>query len=119
DLGDRGATGGVVVLTPAFNRLAAGRMGIYTDVLRVRTNGRGDVPRVLAAADRIFGPSVFSAIDLAGENDGAADAINALTLALWIFAGGTAVAARSQSRSSSLAKSRKRGFPRRPFSASA
>jgi ABC-type lipoprotein release transport system permease subunit len=92
DLGDRAATGGVVVLTPAFNRLATGRMGVYADVLRVRTDSSGDVPRVLAAAERVFGPSLFSATDLAGENDGATDAINVLSLALWIFAGVTALA---------------------------
>ena len=92
DLGDRAATGGVVVLTPAFDRLAAGRIGVFSDVLRVRTTGgRRDVPRVQATAEHVFGDSLFASTDLESENDGAADAINVLSLALWLFAGVTAI----------------------------
>ena len=93
DLGDRAATGGVVVLTPAFDRLAAGRIGVFSDVLRVRTTGgRRDVPAVQATAEHVFGDSLFASADLESENDGAADAINVLSLALWLFAGVTAIA---------------------------
>ena len=45
DLGVRAASGGVVVLTPAFNAKYKNRIGIYTEALRVQTrNGAADVP---------------------------------------------------------------------------
>ena len=88
DLGDRAASGGVVILTPAYNRQFHDRIGVFTEVLRVRlVDGKRDVPRVEATARRLFGKSpFFQATDLSVENGGASDAINVLTLALWIFA---------------------------------
>lgn len=90
DLGDRGAAGGVLVLTPAFTRKYAQSIGSYGgDVLRVRTrNGAADVPQVAEAARRIFGRSpAFGIQDLAIDTQGAQSAIDVLSVALWIFAG--------------------------------
>ncbi|MGZ4691483.1 MAG: FtsX-like permease family protein [Acidimicrobiia bacterium] len=94
DLGDRAASGGVVILSPAFDREYRHRMGIFTTVLRVRTvRGRPDISRVSAAAKAAFGGSPFFQVtDLALENGGAASAIDVVTLTLWIFAGVTALA---------------------------
>ena len=94
DLGDLAAAGGVVIETPAFDRAYQGRIALWTNVLRVRTrHGAADVPRATAAARQIFGPqSGLQVRDVSAESHGAADAINALTLALWIFAGVAAVA---------------------------
>src|SRR5205814_9624977 len=68
--------------------------GLYSTVLRVRTrHGAADVPRVTNAAHRIFGQqSSVQVHDVAPESRGSSDAINVLTLALWIFAGVAAVA---------------------------
>ena len=46
---------------------------------------------VQATAEHVFGDSLFASTDLGSENDGAADAINVLSLALWLFAGVTAI----------------------------
>ena len=94
DLGVRASAGGVVVLTPEFHRRYDGRIGAFTDVLRVRTEaGRADVPRVVAAARRIFGGQpTFGTQALGVETEGARSAIDVLTLALWIVAGVTALA---------------------------
>jgi putative ABC transport system permease protein len=94
DLGDLAASGGVVVLTAAFHRAYEGRVATFSTVLRVRTRHPAtDVPRVSAAARRMFGNSpVFDVTDLAIESRGAHDAIDVLTLALWIFAGVAALA---------------------------
>lgn len=94
DLGDLAAVGGVVIETPAFDRTYTGRIARWSSVLRVRTrHGARDVPRVAAAARQVFGPqSGLQVRDVSAESHGAADAINVLTLALWIFAGVAAVA---------------------------
>jgi hypothetical protein len=94
DLGDRAANGGVLVLTPAFDRAYQQRIAIFADVLRVRTrNGATDLPAVTTAARRIFGQSPdFDVQSLAIETQGAGDAIHVLTLALWIFAAVAALA---------------------------
>jgi hypothetical protein len=90
DLGDRGQAGGVLVLTPAFTRQYGTEIGSFGGtILRVRTqHGAGDVARVAAAARRIFGQSPqFTVQDLAIETQGAQNAIDVLTVALWVFAG--------------------------------
>ncbi|MDQ1431706.1 MAG: putative transport system permease protein, partial [Actinomycetota bacterium] len=95
DLGDRGASGGVLVLTPAFNEQYQSTIGTFGgDVLRVRTvHGAVDVPRVAVAARRVFGKSSqFGVQDLAIDTQGAQSAIDVLTIALWVFAGVTALA---------------------------
>ena len=89
DLGDKGAAGGVVILTPAFNRAYANRIGDFGTLLRVRTRDPSvDVPRVVTAARRIFAPlpSDFDAQSVAVETQGADSAISVLTVALWVFA---------------------------------
>ena len=94
DLGVRAAAGGVVLLTPAFSPKYEHRIGLYTDVLRVRTRaGAADVPRVVAKAREMFGRAqTFGVQPLGIETEGARNAIDVLTLALWIFAGVTALA---------------------------
>jgi len=95
DLGRRGATGGITILTPAFYRAYVGRIGSFgTLSIRVRTrNGLPDIPQIKAAALRIFGPLPnLQVTDPATEAGGAQDAIDVLTIALWILAGVIAVA---------------------------
>ena len=94
DLGDRGASGGVLVLTPAFSRAYAKQVGFFLSILRIRTrNGAADIPGVVAAARRIFGRSSVSvAPPAAVESEGTRNAINVLTFALWVFAGVAALA---------------------------
>jgi ABC-type antimicrobial peptide transport system permease subunit len=94
DLGDRGAAGGVLVLTPAFNQKYETSIGSFGGViLRVRTrNGAADASSVVAAARQIFGSSQFLVQDLAIESQGAQNAIDVLTVALWVFAGVAALA---------------------------
>ena len=82
------------MLAPAFNRNYAGRIGLYTSVVRVRAKrGAADVPRVIAAARKLWGKQVtFDVQGLAIETEGARNAIDVLTQALWIFAGVAALA---------------------------
>jgi hypothetical protein len=93
DLGDLAASGGVVIETPAFDRAYRGRVGLFTTVLRVRTrHGIADVPRVTTEARQVFDGTFSAAQDVSAEARGGEDAINVLTLALWIFAGVAALA---------------------------
>src|SRR4051812_4896302 len=56
DLGVRAASGGVALISPGFNAKYRTQIGAYTDVLRVRTvHGASDLPRVLAAARKLWG----------------------------------------------------------------
>jgi hypothetical protein len=94
DLGVREQSGGVALLTPAFGEKYQGRIGRFTDVLRVKTDaGTADVPRVIASARKLWGEALtFQVQPLGIETEGANSAINVLTNALWIFAGVTALA---------------------------
>ena len=94
DLGDRGAAGGVLVLTPAFNQKYETSIGSFSGtILRVRTrHGAADVSSVAAAARRIFDSPQFHVQDLAIESQGAQNAIDVLAVALWVFAGVAALA---------------------------
>jgi ABC-type lipoprotein release transport system permease subunit len=94
DLGNRGAAGGVSVISLGFDRKYAGRIGDFGLSMRVRTvHAAADVPAVAAAARRMFGDAPnFDTSGVAGESAGASDAISVLSAALWIFAGVTAVA---------------------------
>jgi ABC-type antimicrobial peptide transport system permease subunit len=93
DLGERGANGGVLVLTPAFDRKYHDVIGSFNGVsLRVRTQQPSDTARVTAAAQRIWGSSPrFEMQDLAIDT-GANDAIHVLAISLFIFAAVAAVA---------------------------
>ena len=101
DLGDADAGGGIVVLTPAFNRAYFDRIGNFGVVVDVRTrHGASDVPRVFAAARPIFATSGGLSVKGGPEDtQGAQSAINVLTLALWVFAGVAALAGSSRSGS--------------------
>lgn len=95
DLGLRGALGGVLVPTPAFTRGFRDRIGTYSgSILRVRTDrGAVDVPHVVGAARRIFGGSdSFDVQSLGIETEGARNAIDVLTVAIWVFAAVVALA---------------------------
>jgi ABC-type antimicrobial peptide transport system permease subunit len=94
DLGVRAASGGVAIIPPGFNNKNAARVGIYTDILRVKTvRGAADVAQVVAAARRIWGrEQTFQVQGLGIETEGARSAIDVLTLSLWIFAAVTALA---------------------------
>jgi hypothetical protein len=88
DLGSRGTAGGVIVPTPAFVAQYRDQIGSYAgSLLRVRTEGASDVPRVTRAARRIFGSSpVFSFTSLSIEGKGAQDAIDVTTVGLYLAA---------------------------------
>jgi ABC-type lipoprotein release transport system permease subunit len=94
DLGVREESGGVALLTVGFGKQYEGRIGRFSDVLRVKTDaGTADVPRVIANARKLWGKSpTFGVQPLGIETQGANSAINVLTAALWIFAGVTALA---------------------------
>jgi ABC-type antimicrobial peptide transport system permease subunit len=94
DLGDLGASGGVIVFTPAFERRYEATIGRFGLLLRVRTHSdAATINRVTQAGSAMFGSSsAYSAKNLDVESHGARDAINVITLALWIFAGVAAIA---------------------------
>ncbi len=94
DLGVRALAGGVALLTPGFADKYQGRIGLYTNVLRVKTvAGTADVPRAVAAARKLWGDAyTFQVQPLGIETEGAHSAIDVLTAALWIFAGVAALA---------------------------
>ena len=88
-------TGGITILTPAFYRAYAGKIGSFPALsVRVRTrNGLPDISQIKAAAVRIFGPSPnLQVTNPSIEAGGAQGAIDVLTIALWILAGVIAVA---------------------------
>jgi predicted lysophospholipase L1 biosynthesis ABC-type transport system permease subunit len=94
DLGDLSAAGGVVILTPAFDRAYRDRIAVFTDVLRVRTKHPSTDNSVVAAtARRLLGTSPgFQVKELSIENRGGQDVIDVMTLALWVFSAVTALA---------------------------
>jgi ABC-type antimicrobial peptide transport system permease subunit len=94
DLGDADAGGGIVVLTPAFNRAYFHQIGNYGVYLDVRTtHGVSDVPAITTGARRIFAGSGGLSLQDGPENPGSAQsAIDVLTLALWVFAAVVALA---------------------------
>ena len=94
DLGDVEAGGGIVVLTPAFNRAYFDRIGNFGVTVEIRTrHGASDVRGVIAAARPIFAKSGGSSSQTAAEDTKSAQsAIDVLTLALWVFAGVAALA---------------------------
>jgi ABC-type lipoprotein release transport system permease subunit len=94
DLGDQGAAGGVVILSPAFNHAHLGDIANYGVAIEVRTrHGASDVPAVTAAAQRILAKSGgVSAQAPLNDTQGAQSAVNVVTLALWILAAVAALA---------------------------
>jgi hypothetical protein len=89
DLAGRGAVGGVLVPTPAFNERYGIELGTFQNlVLRVRTHdGADDVPAVVERARELFGDSeLFDVQSLGIETEGVRDAVGVLTFALALFA---------------------------------
>ena len=82
------------MLTPGFDRKYQHRIGWWAQGLRVRTTtGAAGVPHAVAAVRNVFGKDqLFDTQALNIEAEGARDAIDVLTLALWIFAGVAALA---------------------------
>ncbi|MCU1457800.1 MAG: hypothetical protein JWL73_1892 [Actinomycetia bacterium] len=93
-LGDAGAGGGFIALTPAFNEKYFQRIGNLGVTIAVRIrDGAAGVPAVAKAARPIFAKSGGVSPQANGTaSQGAQNAINVLTLALWIFAGVAALA---------------------------
>ena len=86
DLSDIAASGGVITLTPAFDRSYSKRIALFTLVRRVRVPG-ADVAHVSDVARQMFGKDeAFRLTDTGPENNGGQSAIDVLTAALWIFA---------------------------------
>jgi ABC-type lipoprotein release transport system permease subunit len=95
DLSDLAASGGLVSLTPAFDRAYSKRLALFTRALFVRVDGEAaDTARVVHLARAAFGSSDSFRVldDLRAENHGAQSAIDVLTAALWIFAVVAAIA---------------------------
>lgn len=94
DLGDRATSGGVVILTQAFDRKYRDRIALFAEGFRVRTRGTAvDVKNVVATATKLWeGDQLFDVSALAIDTEGARDAIDVLTRALWILAGVAALA---------------------------
>ncbi len=94
DLGVRASAGGVIVLTRAFAEQYDDRIGKWTDVLRVRTDGSpGAVGRATDKARELWDQDrTFQIQGLGIETEGARNAIGVLTTALWIVAGVAALA---------------------------
>ncbi len=88
DLGGRGASGGVIVPTPAFLERYRNEIGSFSGaVLRVRTDdGSADVTRVTRAARRIFRSPQFGVTSLNIEGQGAQNAIDVTTVGLDVAA---------------------------------
>ncbi|HYL51275.1 MAG TPA: FtsX-like permease family protein [Acidimicrobiia bacterium] len=88
DLSDLAASGGIITLTPAFDRAYQGKIALFTLDLRFRVQGGAvAIAHVKDVARRMFGSSRYFRVDNPGsENTGAQNAIDVLTTALWIFA---------------------------------
>ncbi len=95
DLGDRGATGGVLILTRAFGREVAGKtVGTFGTVFRIRTSrGAQDISAVVHEVRAVAHNAAYIQVNpLNIESEGGRGAINVLTVALWIFAAVAALA---------------------------
>ena len=85
DLGETGAPGGLLVLTPGFGRAYAGQIGVFGTRVRIRTeNGTSDVARVTRGSRRVLGQSLFIAQGLAPASQSARNAIDVVSRALWL-----------------------------------
>ncbi|HTL86093.1 MAG TPA: FtsX-like permease family protein [Acidimicrobiia bacterium] len=94
DLGNLGASGGIVVLTRGFDRTYGEQIGHYLTAINIRLKDPvHDLGPVSDRARALWGKSdFFSALDQTSTNRGAIDATNVLANALWIFAAVVAVA---------------------------
>jgi hypothetical protein len=88
DLGTQTAVGVPLVLTRAFDRAYANKIGLYGVGVLVRTrHGAADAGQVGAATAKIFGQAPQEAVTaLSAQNDGAQGAVDVLAIALWIVA---------------------------------
>ena len=95
DLSAQDSAGGIVVLTPGFLRRYHDEIGSFTgSILRVRTrHGAADTQAIVGAARRIFGDSPsFDVQSSTNATAGVQDAVDVLTVALWVFAAVAALA---------------------------
>lgn len=93
DLGERGAAGGILMLTPAFGQDYGSRIGVFGARLRLRLeNGDAGARGVAEVAREIFGPALFQTQGLAIETEGARAALGVMTTALRALAIAVAVA---------------------------
>ena len=92
DLGFIGTSSALLVLTPAFDRTYADRIGQFGARVRIRVHDGVDVAAVEAAARASFGDVVFATRRPATEIEGTRKATDLLALTLWLFAGVAALA---------------------------
>lgn len=94
DLAVRGSFGGIVVPTPAFYEEYRDRIGGFvSSLMRVRaTDGARGIPDVVRASRRIFGDKLLMTLGVGADTAGASDAVDALAIALWVFAAVAALA---------------------------
>jgi ABC-type antimicrobial peptide transport system permease subunit len=88
DLSDLAASGGIITLTPAFDRAYNGKIALFTLDVRLRVpGGAAGVAHATDLARQMFGSSDSFRIDNpSSENSGAQSAIDVVSAALWIFA---------------------------------
>ena len=93
DLGEEQSAGSMLVLTPAFAKQYAGKIGEFGTRVRIRTfGGQVDVPEVLQGARERFGEQLLDAQALDLDEQGASKTIDVLAAALWIAAAAAAIA---------------------------
>ena len=95
DLSAQDSAGGILVLTPGFLQRYHNEIGSFTgSILRVRTrHGAADTRGVVGAARRIFGDSPSFDVQASTNSTAAVqDAVDVLTVALWVFAAVAALA---------------------------
>lgn len=94
DLGDRATSGGVVIFPPAFDRKYQGKIALFAEGFRVRTTGNADDVAAVIAKVRVLWKNdpLLDVQVLAIDTEGARNAIDVLTRALWILAAVAAVA---------------------------
>ena len=87
DLSDIAGSGGVITVTPAFDRAYRNKIALFTLTMLVRVDGgEPAIARTGALARRMFGSSEsFRLQDESTSNNGAHNAIGVLTAGIWIF----------------------------------
>ncbi|HKY14583.1 MAG TPA: ABC transporter permease [Microthrixaceae bacterium] len=92
DLGIRGSSGGLMVMTPAFAREYTDTVGAFGERIRVRMAEGYELAPVLVASREVFGDETLAAQGVAFETEGARDAARVLAVATWVLTGVAALA---------------------------